>query len=197
MSSKYDAVFDVKKLREYIEECNHTLDDIWEGTPLRSYPFDNSYNHKALKWLAEGHASMYGVNVVYDNKPTPKVDFSHYNCVRKEIVLCAFESDKVDMTRMLKVFCHELAHHIQNKAVRHDGLKLHDWLYEDFDRVLRYERTAEKLAYYIYKTYFEFQIKPVSAQSFSAYRSKKHVAYLKAYVESTKVSRSILGKGKR
>ena len=182
----FEIVFDVKALRKLIVYDQQSIKNLWGMMPpyYRHLLFSEKYSLMPLGYLLKRIAAIYRVGITVIDQPDARCDFSHYNASRRLITICSFPSEKKNAF-LVRVFSHELAHFLQNKAVEHDSVQFHDWLYKDFGRVLTYERTAEKLAYYIYDFYFGM-IHPLKAQSFSAYRSAKHQKFLKAWVDRFK-----------
>ena len=77
---------------------------------------------------------------------------------------------------IMKVFSHELAHCIQHKVTGYQFSGI-----TRFSQVLDIERTAERLAYYIFKQYFGHVYK-IHHSSFNAYKSHSDKQFLRAYL---------------
>ena len=181
-SRDFKRVLDVKVLRKHLE--NSTITDTLQKTcPDKRYTSFMKvliFDHEAFMWYAGKIASFYGVELKLNRCPTEK-DFSHYNSKTKEISLCVFYRDYSDISRLLKVFCHELGHAIQNLEAG-DSHEMHMWLYKSHDRMLKYERAAERLAYFLYDEHFSW-IRKLKHQGFSAYRTKREKELLRAYLD--------------
>jgi len=102
-----------------------------------------------------------------------KSEHSSYNRDLQRIRLAYSEHNFIPTYDICKVFTHELAHHIQRTIAWEEG----GLLIEKLSESIKYERIAERLAYFINKLYFN-HIWDLHHSSFSAYRSKSDQTFL-------------------
>jgi hypothetical protein len=169
-------VFKVDYLRQYIQDVNGIK--LFSAVEYSSKPLpDTLFEFDEVKQLAT-IARMYNCRLTIVN--TSVDGLSGY--VSSDRTIEIYTGDGY-LTRndLIHVFCHELAHCIQRDYIDTvDSTKELNYLLKIFYVRYIFERTAETLAYYIYKKYF-FPTIILPQSFFNAYRSKQSMEDLLEY----------------
>jgi len=103
---------------------------------------------------------------------------NHGYSEKKKLIYLATEEDGFVTTYSIsKNFTHELAHRIQH--IEWENNKY--FTINFFEKALLYERSADRLAYFIYKEYFS-HLWNFSHQVFNSYKSKSDIKFLREYL---------------
>jgi len=112
--------------------------------------------------------SLYGIEFeILVGNDTCSYDFY------EQVITMTTESIFYSIREQIKIFCHELAHHIQYLTYNNT-----DKYFRTYEKNLELEREAERLAYFIAKNHFDCKI---HHSEFSCYKSKKDKEFLKKY----------------
>ena len=101
-----------------------------------------------------------------------------YNKQNKEIYLMSDHNNFISMYNICTIFTHELAHRIQHREWENNK----DFTINRFKKALLYERTAERLAYFINKEYFK-HLSVIHHKSYTSYTSKQDIDFLKKHYD--------------
>jgi len=130
---------------------------------------------------------LYGVKKI--TIETDNAEENWANCLINEIIFYINDKKEWNIEYVLKVFCHEIGHIIQSKILKNNYKVRNQFLYRKkylkskkvyFSELKKFERTAERLGYFIYKKYFSHIQKPLH-QQFTAYNKKTHFVLLEEY----------------
>lgn len=146
---------------------------------MKYYVFPKKY-YKDLCWLS----ARYGAKFSLRKAKKGTTVHPSYNRERRLIIMCAEkENGYLSTLCVCKEYTHELAHHIQLQTTVECGISplSHTELgITKLSQIVLYERTADRLAYFLYKKYFSHLCDLHHAQ-FSAYRSIEDINFLKDY----------------
>ena len=153
-----------------IKLCKKASREKYRNTWLPKSYYDD------LKFLCE----QYDVRLFFHNKSYNEYDVYYVNNKEKRRIFLSslFHKCESFKKRMCFGFCHELAHHIQAITRRLTGDNSYG--YQDFETGLKFERTAERLAYFVYKKYFSHVYK-IKHHDFDDYKDKKSVEFYKKW----------------
>ena len=133
---------------------------------------DITNREKSLDKLRK-FVNTFFADVTFDGKETGSCYFPRL--MKIEIAKCCCE----DIIFCVRILSHEFAHHIQVIAL-HDVNK-GKMKINSFKNVLRYERSTERLAYFICKKYFS-NLKKYNHRSFRLYHRKSVIDSLKEFI---------------
>jgi hypothetical protein len=92
-----------------------------------------------------------------------------------QVLTMTTESIFYSIREQVKIFCHGLAHHIQYLTYTNI-----DEYFRTYEKNLKFEREAERLAYFVAKNHFSLKL---HHSEFSCYKSKRDKEFLKKYFE--------------
>jgi hypothetical protein len=120
-------------------------------------------------------SKLYGIKLKIQIKKRQSNLYSSY--LNRCITLAIEPKGMALCCDLCKDFSHELAHHIQLTYSNENS-----YYYKDTKHALKFEYTAERLAYFIYKKYFS-NIKELKHRQFNTYRTKADIEWLKEYLK--------------
>ena len=177
--------YKVKDLRKLVIDlpfklCDKTSDENYS----KKFCFPKTYADD-LKFLCE----QYGTKLRFGGlRKRPYSNRYHYehtwdkygNCVgyESEIFLYVDERDKILTSHEICTeFTHELAHHLQHMILIQNRQKPSC----EFKKRLEFERVATRMAYFIYKQYFEHLFPDLTHRNFTSYRKKETVEWFRKW----------------
>lgn len=146
---------------------------------LKNIRFPKSY-YQDLQFLCEQYDATFQINITEkEDDAYSYYDFNIYKTPHS-IINLTVSKEKPIITRkdICTLFTHELAHHIQNMVCQQNNISCEC---PTFNSALKYERIAERLAYFIYKQYFTHFCPSITHRNFNAYLSKNHIEFLKNF----------------
>ena len=113
-------------------------------------------------------------------------DYGYYDNDNYAIIRLRIDKDDpiITIEDICTRFTHELAHHIQS-IVRLKNKQIDKYFTMSFKDILKYELTADRFAYFIYKHHFK-HLGKFTHRNFNAYRNKRDIEWLKKFIKLDK-----------
>ena len=146
------------------------------GDYIKKKNFRFPYNfYLDLKYVCK----MYGASFELREKGNPG-----YSSITKTIYMTPDEDRLITSDDISHFFTHELAHRIQHMQWENNK----DFTINRFNKALLYERSAERLAYFINKKYFS-HLHDFSHQYFSSYTTEEDISFLKKHLKGNLIKK--------
>ena len=119
--------------------------------------------------------NVYNVDIIISGAD----EYDCYYSPNEEKICLYFEKEScVSIFTVQTCFFHELSHHIQKQVFNYYD---ENWGKHSLEFYIKFERTAERLAYFLHKEHFKIDNKfeHLHHSCFSAYKSRRHINFLK------------------
>ncbi len=179
-----EPYLDIKLLKNYIISISNS-DELLVG----AYKSDYKYYDGIIKFPKMYYNQLLEVCSFYNCRfilsKWFKNSYSTYCDVENLINIVPYSKDNIlTIDQMVYLFSHELSHRIQHIVAIDFGMedKIKFGKLNTFSQVLSYERIAERLAYFIYKSYFK-HLGRVHHRKFNTYNNKEDKKWLLGYLK--------------
>jgi len=169
----FNKVCNVNYLKKQLKDVGRVLlDNRYSNEMLDGFFFPLRY-YEDLRFLAAQYGAKFKLA-----KPRKREDnSSFYRRSSRRIFLITNSAGFIGTWDVCRIYTHELAHAIQHNVMLAYGVN--DYPATKLSEVYLFERTADRLAYFIYKKYFYSPCTGfLTHRNFKAYRSKESLEFL-------------------
>jgi len=170
---------DVEYLKTQLKDLDRPVFNSSDHRNMKDLVFYDSY-YKDLKYISSLYKVKLKIRKPYKNGD----DSSFYRHRSRRIFLVTTKSGIFSNWDVYVIFTHELSHAIQHSLL---CKYIEQYPITKLSQAVLYERTAERLAYFVYKKYFDVDNRNIVVpQNFSCYTSKKDQLYLYKHFHKSK-----------